>query len=58
MKNEDILSFTATLFLTFGIIDLDFDNLNFADNYKAYILIIIGGILMVFNAIYRWKLKK
>ncbi|PWH82242.1 hypothetical protein [Brumimicrobium oceani] len=58
MKKGHALSFTATLFLTFGITDLDFSNPVFEDNFAAYILLIIGSILMVFNVIYWRKLNK
>lgn len=54
MKKGRLLLFTSILFLTFGITDLDFDNLNFSDNYKAYIFIILGGFLIALNFIY-WK---
>ncbi|SDI01942.1 hypothetical protein SAMN04489796_106137 [Winogradskyella thalassocola] len=38
MKNSlGLVGFIAILFLTFGITYLDFDNLDFGDNYKAYL---------------------
>ncbi|WP_179338221.1 hypothetical protein [Winogradskyella ludwigii] len=48
MKNNlGLVGFIAVIFLTFGITYLDFDNLNFGDNYKAYAMLIIGIILFI-----------
>lgn len=58
MKKGHALSFTAMLLLTFGITDLDFSNPGFGDNFKAYIFIITGSILMIFNVVYWRKLNK
>lgn len=48
MKKFGIIELSAILLMTFGITYLDFDNLNFQDNYKAYIQLMIGGILILY----------
>ncbi|EPR72035.1 hypothetical protein ADIWIN_2874 [Winogradskyella psychrotolerans RS-3] len=49
MKNSlGFFGFIAIIFLTFGITYLDFDNLNFGYNYKAYAMLIIGILLFGF----------
>ncbi|MBU2928531.1 hypothetical protein [Winogradskyella psychrotolerans] len=49
MKNNlGFVGFIAIIFLTFGITYLDFDNLNFEDNYKAYVMLIVGILLFSF----------
>jgi hypothetical protein len=54
-KNIDLVGFSAIIFLTFGITYLDFDNLNFKDNYKAYVQLIIGILLFILTL---YKKKK
>ena len=59
MKNNiDLIGFSAIIFLTFGITYLDFDNLNFKNNYKAYAQLIIGILLLIQtkNYIYRTEI--
>ena len=58
MKKLKTLDFIAILFLTFGITYLDFDNLSFEDNVKAYIQIIIGAILIIFILFKRGQASK
>ncbi len=48
-KNADIIGFSAIFMITFGITYLDFDNLNFGDNLKPYMFIIIGFIIFIFS---------
>ena len=47
-KKQKAFSFFTALFLTFGITSLNFDDLEFAENLRGYISIIIGLILLVF----------
>lgn len=55
MKNNlGFVGFIAIIFLTFGITYLDFENLNFGDNSKAYVMLIVGILLFAF-ALYRLK---
>lgn len=49
MKKIGILRVLGILLITFGIVYLDFDNLNFDLNYKAYAALIIGLIISVFS---------
>ncbi len=41
-KQNQIIGFLAVLFFTFGITYLDFNNLNFADNIRPYIMLLLG----------------
>ncbi|WP_107038595.1 hypothetical protein [Brumimicrobium mesophilum] len=58
MKKLKTIDFIAILFLTFGITYLDFDNLTFEDNIKAYIQIIIGAIMMIYILYKRGQASK
>ncbi|HIB37533.1 hypothetical protein [Mesonia sp.] len=49
MKKVKIISLIAIVFLTIGITYLDFENLSFYKNYKAYILIILGICTLGFS---------
>lgn len=44
--NRNLLALTAILF-AFGITDLNFDNLAFQENVKAYVLIILAAICAI-----------
>ena len=58
MKKLKTLDFVAILFLTFGITYLDFDNLSFEDNIKAYIQIFIGAIMLIYILFKRGQASK
>ena len=57
MKKIGIIKLAGILFLTFGITDLNFENLNLVENYKAYASIIIGIIISIISFIMPEKLK-
>lgn len=58
MKNKlGILQLSAILFLTFGITYIDFENLGFENNYKAYAQLGIGILLLYMSFIARKKDK-
>lgn len=58
MTKIKTLDFIAILFLTSGITYLDFDQLSFQDNIKAYIQIVLGSIMMVYILYKRGKASK
>ena len=49
MKKIKIISLIAIVFLTIGITYLDFENLSVFNNYKAYILILLGIFTLGFS---------
>ncbi|MDT0293841.1 hypothetical protein ACFQ3R_10665 [Mesonia ostreae] len=49
MKKIGILRMLAILLITFGIVYLDFDNLDLDVNYKAYAALITGLIVSMFS---------
>ena len=57
MKKIGPLKLFGILFIAFGITYLNFDNLNFDANYKAYISLIIGLIISVISFTRPQKLK-
>jgi hypothetical protein len=57
MKKIGIIKLLGVLFLTFGITDLNFENLNFDVNFKAYAAIIIGIIITILSFFTPEKLK-
>lgn len=56
MKNKSNLF--SVIFMAFGITGLDFENLNFENNYKSYILLIISFILFMYSIINKRKNNK
>lgn len=57
MKKIEIIKLMGILFLTFGITDLNFENLNFDVNIKAYAAIITGIIVTILSFFTPEKLK-
>jgi hypothetical protein len=57
MKKIEIIKLAGILFLTFGITDLNLDNLSIDLNYKAYLAILIGLIISIFSFFMPEKLK-
>ena len=57
MKKIGILKVLGIVLITFGIIYLNFDNLNFDLNYKAYASLIIGLIISIFSFLKPQKSK-
>ncbi|MDH7911157.1 hypothetical protein [Winogradskyella sp. SYSU M77433] len=57
MKKISLIKLAGILLLTFGITDLDFDNLLISTNYKAYISMIIGLIIVIISFFMPQKLK-
>lgn len=53
-----LFRFIAILLMTFGITYLDFENLNFEDNYKAYSMLILGVLLLIFIVLGSIKSKR
>ncbi|MBW2960534.1 hypothetical protein [Mesonia aestuariivivens] len=49
MKKIKIISIIAIVFLAIGISYLNFENLNVFENYKAYILIVLGIFTFAFS---------
>ncbi len=49
MKKIGLLRLLAILLIAFGITYLNFDNLNFDANYKAYASLIIGLIIAIIS---------
>lgn len=56
-KSEKTLGFVAVILFTFGITYLDFDSLNFSENIRPYILIVLGIITLVYWLIIRSRTK-
>lgn len=54
-NSERLLGFLAAMFVTFGISDLDFSNLNFEQNQKAYAAL---GLVVFLFLIFAVRLKK
>ncbi len=57
MKTIGIIKLAGVLFMTFGITDLNFEDLNFDVNVKAYAAIIIGIIITILSFFTPEKLK-
>ena len=57
MKKISLIKLAGILLVTFGITDLDFDNLLISTNYKAYISMIIGLIIVIISFFMPQKLK-
>jgi len=57
MKKIGLIKLAGILFLTFGITDLNFDNLTIDANYKAYAAILVGLIISVLSFVMPQKLK-
>ncbi|QNM84570.1 hypothetical protein H9W90_10215 [Polaribacter pectinis] len=57
MKKIGIIKFMGILILTLGITDLNFENLNFDVNVKAFAAIIIGIIITILSFLATKKLK-
>jgi hypothetical protein len=57
MKKIEIIKLAGILFLTFGITDLNLDNLSIDLNYKAYLAILIGLIISIFSFFMPEKFK-
>lgn len=53
-----LFRFIAILLMTFGITYLDFENLNFEDNYKAYNMLILEVLLLIFIVLGSIKSKR
>lgn len=49
MKKLGIFKVLGIVLITFGIVYLDFDNLEFNMNYKAYAALITGFIFSIFS---------
>ncbi|MDK2773284.1 MAG: hypothetical protein KYX68_13845 [Flavobacterium sp.] len=48
MKNN-FFNFLSAFSIAYGITALDLDNLKIADNYKAYILILLGILILIIS---------
>ncbi|WP_161804997.1 hypothetical protein [Lacinutrix mariniflava] len=57
MKKIGLIKLAGILLMTFGITDLDFENLNIDVNYKAYASIVIGLIIAIISFFMPEKLK-
>lgn len=57
MKKIGLIKLAGILFLTFGITDLNFENLNIDTNLKAYMAILIGLIITIISFLMPQKLK-
>ncbi len=49
MKKKNYIPFLGLLFFVFGFTDLNFENLNFDVNKKAYVFIGIGILFLVIS---------
>ncbi|WP_158524879.1 hypothetical protein [Mesonia sp. K7] len=57
MKKIGLIKLAGILLMTFGITDLNFENLNIDANYKAYASIISGLIIAIISFFMPEKLK-
>ena len=57
MKKIHLIKLTGLLLITFGITDLNFENLADGSNYKAYAATIIGVVIIVISFLMPQKLK-
>lgn len=46
MKPNKTIAYVAIIILTFGITGINFENLHFADNVKAYFFLVIGFLIL------------
>ncbi len=57
MKKIGVIRTVGILLITFGIIFLDFENLEIASNSKAYVALILGVIVILPSLFYLDKTK-
>jgi hypothetical protein len=50
-----VIGLSATLFLSFGITFIDFNNLSFSENVKPYLMLFLGTVTLAYWL--RLKLK-
>lgn len=57
MKKIGLIKFAGILLITFGITDLNFENFNLDENYKAYAALLIGIVITLVSFFMPDKLK-
>lgn len=57
MKKVGLIRLTAVLLIVMGVVYLDFEDLSFAANTKAYVALILGVIVTAIAMLYLPKSK-